>query len=517
MFLMNIVNINGQFIPGARVGQKAVLIGKKLYFTGGRSFDKETGLISDLFYYDFGAGLSDAKLVDLRSQEGIKMNLPYMIWHTANIGGTNKDSIFMLGGLGTVESSNNLVYQFDTNTNTTSMPIIQGITPPRREDMDTVSYGGKIYIFSGRMEGVNDEIYYDNFDILDTVNLVWNVGSPVNAPLPRFLYTATLVNGVIYYIGGVRKSAVNNISYSVLMSNIYLYDIATNTWSLKEITVGNIPEPRFGHSAVLVGDKICIYGGLNPNGVVDAPAMPTIALLDTNTFIWSTPQLENINTPKLIDNNVPNLLYHTATLIYDNLMFVTFGNLTAYSLPRTLNRYYYIFNFGQPKVQWFRIEQNDIGNPNANIPINPKTPNSITPKTPPSTTSSGNAANTSAKSTAAPATSSSDQQSLGNPVIIGLSIGLAAIGLGTIVAFSLIYRNSKKNQNSATGGASGALDTSTGSVMLQIPSNLQHSPTPALHRYSPGQEYYSSLPLSQQERYSQRSSSYSPGSETPPI
>ncbi|PKC16601.1 galactose oxidase [Rhizophagus irregularis] len=495
-----VVNINGQFIPGTRTGHDAVLIGKKLYFIGGHNYNKETELISDFFYYDLEAGLSDAKLVDLRSQKGI--NLPYMIWHTANIGGANQDSIFMIGGVGTVELSNNLVYRFDTRTNTTSIPIIQGNIPPRRRNTDSVSYGGKIYIFGGLMKDVNNNIiYYNNFDILDTVNLVWNVGNPVNAPLPRYYYTATLVNGVIYYIGGSRKSSVtSNIRANVLMSSIYLYDIATNTWSFRKVIAGDIPESRTGHSAVLIGNKICIYGGVHNAITVLISATPTIALFDTSTFIWSTPQLENINTPKLIDTNIPKLAYHTATLI-DNIMFVAFGNFTD-STPRVVNRNYYIFNFGQPNIQWFRLAQNDMGNPNANIPNILNTPNPVS--------NSGNVT----KST----TSTTDQQSSsGNPVIIGLSTGLAVIGLGTIVAFTLIYRR-KKNQNSATGGEIDSLSASTSGVTLQIPPDTQHSPTPTLAQsqgYSPGQEY-STLPLSQQERFSKDTSNYFPGSETLP-
>ncbi|CAB4373234.1 unnamed protein product [Rhizophagus irregularis] len=457
---MNIVvNINGQFIPGTRVGHDAVFIGKKLYFIGGRNHNKAKELISDFFYYDLEAGLSDAKLVDLRSQKGI--NLPYMIWHTANIGSANQDSIFMIGGVGTVGLSDNLVYRFDTKTNTTSIPIIQGKIPPRRRNTDSVSYGGKIYIFSGRMDTVNNNIiYYNNFDILDTVNLVWNVGNPVNAPPPRYSYTATLVNGVIYYIGGTRKSTVSNISFNVLMSNIYLYDITTNTWSLRKVTAGDIPESRTGHSAILIGNKICIYGGVH-NATILTSATPTIALFDTNTFIWTTPQLENINTPKLIDTNIPKLAYHTATLI-DDIMFVAFGNFTD-STPRVVNRNYYIFNFGQPKIQWFRLAQNDMGNPNANIPNILNTPNPVS--------NSGNVT----KSTTS--TDQSSQSSLGNPVIIGLSTGLAVIGLGTIVAFTLVYRR-KINQPQG---------------------------------YFPGQEHPTNP-----EIFSRRTSNYFPGSETPP-
>lgn len=75
---------------------------------------------------------------------------------------------------------------------------------------------------------------------------------------------------------------------------------------------------RSGHSATLIGDKICVYGGRRfVKGVPDvvSPINP-IALLDTTTLTWSVPLLE--------DPNIPKLVYHSATLI-DKLMLIAFG------------------------------------------------------------------------------------------------------------------------------------------------------------------------------------------------
>ena len=57
--------------------------------------------------------------------------------------------------------------------------------------MNSVSYKGKIYVFSGVN---NDRTIYNGFDVLDTINLSWEVGTLVGAPVPRYGYTATLVN-----------------------------------------------------------------------------------------------------------------------------------------------------------------------------------------------------------------------------------------------------------------------------------------------------------------------------------
>ena len=108
------------------------------------------------------------------------------------------------------------MYKFDTKTNAITEPVIRGITPPRRFGLDSVSYIGKIYILSG-ME-YNTSIIVNSFDILDTINSNWEVGSLINAPLPRFEYTATLVDGVIYYIGGIEQAAKGQPN--VLLSNV---------------------------------------------------------------------------------------------------------------------------------------------------------------------------------------------------------------------------------------------------------------------------------------------------------
>jgi hypothetical protein len=195
LLVNRVINVNGQFIPGPRVGQKAVLIGKKLYVIGGHNYYKEIDPLSDFFYYDFGLGLNNTELVDLRSQ-GI--NLPYETLHTANIGGANQDLIFIVGG---VLEKQNTVHQFDTKTNTLTTPIIQGKMPPIRGIMNSVSYEGKIYMFGGYEP---NNVIYNGFDILDTINLSWGIGNLEGASPASFAHTATLISEIIYYIGGTK-------------------------------------------------------------------------------------------------------------------------------------------------------------------------------------------------------------------------------------------------------------------------------------------------------------------------
>jgi hypothetical protein len=55
--------------------------------------------------------------------------------------------------------------------------------------------------------------------------------------------------------------------------------------------------------------------------VDEAPPIIQIALLDTTTFVWSEPQIDN---PK-----VPNLNFHSATLI-NKFMLIAFGKFTLF-------------------------------------------------------------------------------------------------------------------------------------------------------------------------------------------
>lgn len=111
-----------------------------------------------------------------------------------------------------------------------------------------------------------------------------------------------------------------------------------------------MPGPRIGHTAVLLGNffffsslirkkritlkfyimalgsgKIIVYGGLYYNDDIPygIPSKETIAMLDITTLVWSIPPLENFN-------NIPKLAFHSANLLYDVAMIITFGELSFF-------------------------------------------------------------------------------------------------------------------------------------------------------------------------------------------
>ncbi|GES78851.1 hypothetical protein GLOIN_2v1878605 [Rhizophagus clarus] len=336
------------FIPEPRTGHTAVLIEYKIYIIGGDNpskTDLEQNPESDIVYLNIDPYENYDSWVNIQSQG---LRLPHTFSHTANIGGINQDSIFIIGGGHLYDEKNtNYFYKFDTNTNELSVPVIQGKAPSTRIGMKSVSYEGKIYMFGGRTFTLNesDTIYVNQFDILDTINLNWQVGSLVDSPVTLSGYTATLVNETIYYIGGRSQQYVFSP-----MTEIFQYDIVNNKWSLKKATsLDNIPGPRIGHSAVLYDGKIFVYGGSYFNEVAptDVPAKKTFVMLDTVTLVWSIPPLGNTNVPKLA--------YHTASL-KGAMMTLNFG--IKVDLPNTIdhsNNSTYFFYLKFPFIRWISI------------------------------------------------------------------------------------------------------------------------------------------------------------------
>jgi hypothetical protein len=141
ILLINKLVCGQNFIPEPQIGQVAVPVANKIYYTGGIVSK------SNMIYLDLDKGW-----VDLTSQG---VYLPPKAGHAADIGGANQDLIFMIGGY---LEEQNVVYQFDTKTNALIKPIIQGITPPGRNLINAVSYKGKIYVYGG-INDSNEVIY----------------------------------------------------------------------------------------------------------------------------------------------------------------------------------------------------------------------------------------------------------------------------------------------------------------------------------------------------------------------
>ncbi|CAG8465601.1 14745_t:CDS:2 [Funneliformis caledonium] len=248
----------------------------KIYFLGGET--DRASHTNDFFYLDVSAPftLDSLPIVDLTRNVQIAKHKRA----TSSVCGPNKDTIFLFGGdIDGDESAASLVYTFNISVPQWTNTNIEGPQPQRRVASSVVcDENARMYIFGG----TNGDGYQNDFDILDTDQLTWSLGSRVNIPPPMDLATANLLsNGKIVYLGGYSNRQL------IDMSKIYLYDTINDEWS-RMFTMGTPPRGRAWHSAILTQDgRIIVYGGV--------PVSPDdqLSVLDTTVlpFKWSIPEI----------------------------------------------------------------------------------------------------------------------------------------------------------------------------------------------------------------------------------
>lgn len=91
-------------------------------------------------------------------------------------------------------------------------------------------------------------------------------------PDPRFLHPASVVNGKIYVVGGARPAGT--------LFTVEEYDPVTDTWTRK----ANMPTNRCCLTTSVVNGKIYAIGGIRRSGV---PAIATVEEYDPATDTWA--------------------------------------------------------------------------------------------------------------------------------------------------------------------------------------------------------------------------------------
>jgi len=192
----------------SREGHTATFINNKLYILGGANIplhytnnSNNSNIPKETFFYiDFSASFdtSELKWIDLTNVNNI---IPSHELAAAIKGGANKTTLFLYDGISlNSNQTKDLVYIFDVQNNTWSIPTITGMPPSGISGIaPIVDYDGLMYLYGGI--GSDGSCTNDMF-ILDTVNLNWKKANSTNAPSPRTEYSAVLLpNQNIMYMG----------------------------------------------------------------------------------------------------------------------------------------------------------------------------------------------------------------------------------------------------------------------------------------------------------------------------
>lgn len=139
--------------------------------------------------------------------------------------------------------------------------------PTGRWQHASVALDGKIYVVGGVVEG-NNELALWAYDVASGT---WQTGL---APLPteREHLTAVAADGLLIAIGGRKGHQIGAVE---------AYDPMANTWR----SLPDLPTPRGGSAAGLIGDVIHVAGGENLN---ESSTYRQHEALDLATMTWSS-------------------------------------------------------------------------------------------------------------------------------------------------------------------------------------------------------------------------------------
>lgn len=110
-------------------------------------------------------------------------------------------------------------------------------------------------------------------------------------PSPRGGHTATLVDDRLFIFGGHKYGGAKE--GFIYHNDLHVLHLKKNQWLDLPRHKGTAPKPRYGHSAVLVGKKIVVFGGKGEKGKYFAD----LHALETDSLAWYQGPQSQPNAP----------------------------------------------------------------------------------------------------------------------------------------------------------------------------------------------------------------------------
>jgi len=170
-----------------------------------------------------------------------------------------------------------------------------------------ILFGG--YYCSPDMEVENylNDVYVLNLSLMEWIK----PSVEGDSPQPRSAHSANFIKGKMYVFGGLTKKQRN------LNDMWMLKPCQTGSFHWKKVEAkGNVPEPRHGHSAVVVDTNIIFFGG---RGNGNQKLFDDLFLFDSVNELWVHPKVEGIRpTPRY---------YHASAAVNGGSEIVIFGGV----------------------------------------------------------------------------------------------------------------------------------------------------------------------------------------------
>ncbi|PKY57005.1 hypothetical protein RhiirA4_448900 [Rhizophagus irregularis] len=194
-FLQLLVEVKSQLItykPDLRYAHTATLIEDKIYILGG-AVPADNGISpkETFLYLDVSTPFitNEVKYIDISNNNAV----PSHLFAIATKGGANNSTLFLYGGESLGNQTKELVYTFDAQHSTWSVPKITGDPPKGTKFMFPVDYNELFYLFGGSGYGPNGFLPLNEVFLYDTINNSWERKETDGiVPTPRAIFSAVL-------------------------------------------------------------------------------------------------------------------------------------------------------------------------------------------------------------------------------------------------------------------------------------------------------------------------------------
>ncbi|XP_074372501.1 uncharacterized protein LOC141713127 isoform X2 [Apium graveolens] len=211
--------------------------------------------------------------------------------------------LYVFGGYGKDNCRSNQIHIFDTANRTWSEPVVHGELPKPRDSHSCTVVEDNLLIFGGT-DGTNP---LKDLHIFYTSSKGWK--SPCirgEGPVAREGHTAVLIGKRVFIYGGRGCSKSSNNSHEEYYNDLYILNTETFAWKRAE-TSGAPPSKRDGHTCSVWKNKLIVIGGLDLDGFYQSD----VHILDTDSLVW-----EKLNTSGQL---LPPRAGHTAVVLGKNL------------------------------------------------------------------------------------------------------------------------------------------------------------------------------------------------------
>jgi hypothetical protein len=211
-----------------------------------------------------------------------KYNLEVNQWYTLsqarlpqNLIASDMDSVggmlVLFGGMGFTGMINDIYIIHATNMTTNWVSIDSDDSIPPRNGHTTTALGGQMYVFGGwdATQYFGDLWWFDTSVLYQGGRFTQWYQSSAAGPSPRDGHSMVAYGGMLVLFGGFYHN-VSSGSYvdcskptdgCAWYNDLWTYTVATNKWT--KLSISGAPSPRQGHSAVVIGDRMIIFGGQN--------------------------------------------------------------------------------------------------------------------------------------------------------------------------------------------------------------------------------------------------------------